>query len=416
MKRTQKQTFVSQANKKRVIDHVLKEEAENSPKGLSYTQKADVATKFVKENGICEEVGKTTIFRWFKEKEKTFEQVRAENEKDEKRLGRMKQLRPQDLIDFERKLNEVLIEAFKSKNIIAGVFKAEAEKLKDTGKWEIPESIKFEKTYRQNFNKCYGWTWRKTMGSKKCVPVELLQRADKEFSLVLQGYEDCEIGNFDESGNLLNSCGTYSFMLKGDTTSRKLNHLNNKERVTMAKIILKNGDSECPLIIDKARPNDLMKNLSLIKKNAKKDEKSKVSEWAMYKMDDGTFFGITKKAFMNRALFYCYVDQYDKLISEKGERRLLIVDQLSSHFFDMDKYKTWKKEGKVIYVDDYTFKNVHIAYLVSQSTAVVQPSDMGLYGAIQKKYSSWFNKLDSKFSATRGTKITKVIFSLIFQI
>ena len=94
MKRTQKQTFVSQANKKRVIDHVLKEEAENSPKGLSYTQKADVATKFVKENGICEEVGKTTIFRWFKEKEKTFEQVRAENEKDEKRLGRMKQLRP----------------------------------------------------------------------------------------------------------------------------------------------------------------------------------------------------------------------------------------------------------------------------------------------------------------------------------
>ena len=53
-----------QANKKRVIDHVLKEEADNSPKGLSYTQKAEVATKFVKENGICEEIGKTTIFRW----------------------------------------------------------------------------------------------------------------------------------------------------------------------------------------------------------------------------------------------------------------------------------------------------------------------------------------------------------------
>ena len=83
MKRTKKQTFVSQANKKRVIDHVLKHEADNSPKGLSYTQKAEVATKFAKENNICEELNKVTIFRWFKMKEKTFEQVRAENEKDE---------------------------------------------------------------------------------------------------------------------------------------------------------------------------------------------------------------------------------------------------------------------------------------------------------------------------------------------
>ena len=72
MKRTQKQTFVSQANKKRIIEHVLKEEADNSPKGLSYAQKAEVATKFVEENGICGEIGKSTIFRWFREKEKNF--------------------------------------------------------------------------------------------------------------------------------------------------------------------------------------------------------------------------------------------------------------------------------------------------------------------------------------------------------
>ena len=151
----------------------------------------------------------------------------------------MKQIWPQSLIDFERKLNETLVQVFSTTNIHAGVFKAEAEKLKETGKWEIPESIKFGKDYRQNFNKRYGWTWRRTIGSKKCVPMELLERADEEFSSVLQGYEDCEIGNFDESGNILNFCGRYSYMQKGDTQSRKLHHLNNKERVTMAEIILK---------------------------------------------------------------------------------------------------------------------------------------------------------------------------------
>ena len=104
---------MSQANKKRVIDHVLKHEEENSPKGLSYTQKAEIATKFARANNICEELNRITVFRWFKDKEKTFEQVRADNEKDEKRLGAMKQIRPQSLIDFERKLNETLVQVKK---------------------------------------------------------------------------------------------------------------------------------------------------------------------------------------------------------------------------------------------------------------------------------------------------------------
>ena len=69
MKRTKKQTFVSQANKK-VIDHVLKDEAENSSIGLSYARKAEVATKFAKENNIFEELNKVRTFRWFKMKEK----------------------------------------------------------------------------------------------------------------------------------------------------------------------------------------------------------------------------------------------------------------------------------------------------------------------------------------------------------
>ena len=75
---------------------------------------------------------------------------------------------------------------------------------------------------------------------------------------------------------LLSNCGKYSFVPDVKTVTRDLNGLDDKQRVTWCRVILKSGKSDhVNFLIDKAVPRDL--KVINIDKSAKVTSKIVVS-------------------------------------------------------------------------------------------------------------------------------------------
>ena len=226
---------VSILNKAKVL-RFLDEEQKNYPTKLSNKEAHEKVAKYIVEEKIGEKIGESTLRRWRTQKARIITQAEHEEKRAAKnKQGKNKHCITDEMRLFENELHRILTEVFQVKNITARVFRKEAKKLRKSREWRIPKRIKFSRGYREGFFGRYNWKWKKCVGSKKVVPQKVIDQADEEMKLILTGYTSSEIGNFDESGCLLNDAGRYSMQLPGVTAARKLHFLNEKARLTMAK-------------------------------------------------------------------------------------------------------------------------------------------------------------------------------------
>ena len=214
---------------------------------------------------------------------------------------------------------------------------------------------------------------------------------------------------------LLSHCGKYSFVPNVKTVTRAINALDDKQRITWCRVILKSGKSDhCNFIIDKNAPRGLKTtvvdksakvNSSLTDTESKKAEKSK---WSLYSFKSN-YLATNSNAFMTRALFRRYLTLYNNFLKSKKKRKILLMDRLRAHIMDWEKYKEWRKStSNVVYFDTESFSNLELAYLPANSTGLVQPADLTYNSVVQQTYASWFNDQPDKFSIQRGEKLEKI--------
>ena len=85
---------------------------------------------------------------------------------------------------------------------------------------------------------------------------------------------------------------------------------------------------------------------------------------------------------------------------------LLIMDNYSSHHFEWDSYRNWRKTKiGFVYKDETTFSNLTLLYLPTNSTGATQPADLGPNSFIQQKYQKSWNLTENKTLIGRGYKI-----------
>ena len=108
-----------------------------------------------------------------------------------------------------------------------------------------------------------GWRSRKVLGKKKIVQPELVEKADVEIAIALEGFADHEIANFDESKLALNYAGDQSLQPPEGLGGRSINMLDDKRFLTICHIIKKDGtmdfyptfvDSHIHVLNDRLKP------------------------------------------------------------------------------------------------------------------------------------------------------------------
>ena len=79
---------------------------------------------------------------------------------------------------------------------------------------------------------------------------------------------------------------------------------------------------------------------------------------------------------------------------DQDRKILLILDNLSAHYNDYDKFKLWRNDlnrTTCIYLDEEAYSNIKLAFLPPRCTSFLQSSDMGYYSFIQQKFRQWLN-------------------------
>ena len=91
----------------------------------------------------------------------------------------------------------------------------------------------------------------------------LIAESNVEMKMALEGYDDFEISNLDESRIMINQIGVYSFQpMEGQVPARKVAALNEKAGLTIMTPIKKNGQLDFkPIIVDSHIPSGMEKGL-----------------------------------------------------------------------------------------------------------------------------------------------------------
>ena len=380
MKRVkQKNEFHPLSTKYRALMYV---ERECKP-GLTHIDQAQAASNY-----IGDQIKVQTWRNWLNKKQDIIEQVNLEGGLIKKRkFKRTKVLIKADQKNFESEIGVRLVQLFQTRNLTIENAQAEAKRIKQ----EKYPNLTFHRMPCTGYGRAYirsllrrlGWSWKRILGSMTPVPVETLKQADSEFGECLKRFKDDEVGNIDESSMLLSHCGKYSFVPNVKTVTRAINALDDKQRITWCRVILKSGTSDhCNFLIDKNVPRGLkVVNVdksakispSLTDKESKKAEKSK---WSLYSFKSN-YLATNSNAFMTRALFRRYLTLYNNFLRSKKKKKILLMDRLRAHIMDWPKYKEWRKTtSKVVYIDNESFSHLELAYLPANSTGLCQPCDL----------------------------------------
>ena len=116
------------------------------------------------------------------------------------------------------------------------------------------------------------------------------------------------------------------------------------------------------------------------------DKTKKKRKWALNKQQKGKYYlALTESSFINRMVWRNYLDQWHAQLVRNGERRVLLVDNLSSHVLNLEHKKAWQKTfpTKLCYIDDVSYERIKIVFFPPLVTSVAQPSDFGYYCHIQ---------------------------------
>ena len=230
-----------------------------------------------------------------------------------------------------------------------------------------------------------GWSSRVVMGRQRVLKPGVIKGADIELKEAIAGYTEKEITNADESAIVLNYQGKTSFQPPSAQMehARKCNDQDPKARVTIMHPISKNGTLDFKgLVIDKNLHRDMRKEMVLVRSGQDKTKKKR--KWALNKQQKGKYYlALTESSFINRMVWRNYLDQWHAQLVRNGERRVLLVDNLSSHVLNLEHKKAWQKKflTKLCYIDDVSYERIKIVFFPPLVTSVA--SDLGYYCHIQ---------------------------------
>ena len=113
----------------------------------------------------------------------------------------------------------------------------------------------------------------------------------------------------------------------------------------------------------------------------------------------GSVYSVTEKGYMDTPTFFMWFANH--FIPQLPPRRpvVLLVDSHESHI-DLDTFELAKKN------------NIHIFALLKNATHLVQPADVGLFGAMKQ---TWYKHVRSYSQQNPNTDITKKNFCAVFK-
>ena len=415
---------MSQKNRKRKAEFTTPEERwmclqefeKDKNKKKSLAELAIIAKILLKRE---DDFDPSTIWSWKKNRERIREQamVHAKRHKFDPRgqIKPVKNLLTSDEFKFQDELVEFFMKVGDYKNLTLRVMVHEARKYRAKF-WPTlcqkngrPAKKWINRRYISRLMETRDFTYHKIQGRPTPINKNVLQKAEVELQEALTGYTSAEIANFDESAIQLNNLGPYSFQPKGGLGPRSVNRIDAKARITVGQPILQNGKNDHRLLlINDTVPKALKKELKKFERKNKPGTKKRDCEMFNHK---DFFFGVRENTFINRSIFFWYIRDWNRKLEAKGEKRLLLVDNLGSHYFDKDKHKEWVAENpeRVIYTDDFTFSSIKLVFLPARTTAIAQPSDMGYYAYIQGQYRVWYNDIDDKDNLGRESQIKQIV-------
>ncbi len=113
----------------------------------------------------------------------------------------------------------------------------------------------------------------------------------------------------------------------------------------------------------------------------------------------GSCYSMTEKGYMDTPSFYLWLDKHFIPNIPPARPVVLLVDSAEAHI-DLDAFELAKKNGVFIYA------------LLKNATHLVQPADVGLFGAMKQ---SWYKNVRRYSQQNPNTDITKKNFSSIFK-
>ena len=113
----------------------------------------------------------------------------------------------------------------------------------------------------------------------------------------------------------------------------------------------------------------------------------------------GSCYSLTEKGYMDTATFYMWLDKHFIPNLPPARPIVLLVDSAGAHI-DLDTFELAKRNDVFIYA------------LLKNATHLVQPADVGLFGAMKQ---SWYKNVRRYSQQNPNTDITKKNFSSIFK-
>ncbi|XP_044183850.1 uncharacterized protein LOC122964359 [Acropora millepora] len=113
----------------------------------------------------------------------------------------------------------------------------------------------------------------------------------------------------------------------------------------------------------------------------------------------GSCYSLTEKGYMDTATFYTWLEKHFIPNLPPARPVVLLVDSAGAHI-DLDTFELAKRNDVFIYA------------LLKNATHLVQPADVGLFGAMKQ---SWYKNVRRYSQQNPNTDITKKNFSSIFK-
>ena len=107
------------------------------------------------------------------------------------------------------------------------------------------------------------------------------------------------------------------------------------------------------------------------------------------------------------------------IVGPKIKKKIVWLDNLSGHFHDWVKYKEWRDDDKrsdVIYIDDFTHKNLVLAFFPSRCTAFGQPCDQGAFLSTQQRFRQFLNNQLLEGKQPSKVQLVEKIFELLSSV
>ena len=142
------------------------------------------------------------------------------------------------LLSFWNQLDINMMKIYeKGVNITHDILVSRAKILQKTDQFKNEKDVinlKFTQTWREQFYKTYGYSYKRIRGSKHYIPQKAIDHCRQRIRNQINNYSNADIVNFDESGFNPFANSAYSMQITpqdGSTVGRK--QFDNKKRITI---------------------------------------------------------------------------------------------------------------------------------------------------------------------------------------